>query len=279
MLAFDIETEGLDSRYDQITVASTYDPAMGISRTYNFLKDPARFQSERDEFIRALDEAESLCCFNGVRFDIPFIAKRFRIPKEQHGKWVLKTFDFYEVCKLCLGSSCSLNNLLMTNGYEVKSSSGMQAVKWAKEKNWKSLEEYCMNDAILTYEISMTSDVTLPLTRWPNNIRVACARKSLGDDHNPVLTGAASLTNLTAQCQAAADCNGTNPEYEAPVESNTGTQSERCEYKRKRPPSITLPQKSGSVSAMVPGRQPKKQSREHRHKDIEPWPCIHLVPA
>ena len=76
MLAFDIETEDLDSRYNQITVASIYDPERGISRTFNFLKDPEKFQSERDEFVKALDEADTLCCFNGVRFDMPFIAQR-----------------------------------------------------------------------------------------------------------------------------------------------------------------------------------------------------------
>jgi len=77
MLAFDIETEGLDSRVDGITVASIYDGARGVSRTFNFVKDASLFESEKADFIRALDEAESLCCFHGIRFDIPFIAKRF----------------------------------------------------------------------------------------------------------------------------------------------------------------------------------------------------------
>ena len=76
MLAFDIETEGLDSRFDEITVASIYDAAKGISRTFNFATDQSPDQKERTDFIRALNEADALCCFNGVRFDIPFIARR-----------------------------------------------------------------------------------------------------------------------------------------------------------------------------------------------------------
>lgn len=76
MLAFDIETEGLDSRFDKITVASIYDAESGISRTFNFIADKSPDQKERNDFVRALDEADMLCSFNGVRFDIPFIARR-----------------------------------------------------------------------------------------------------------------------------------------------------------------------------------------------------------
>jgi uncharacterized protein YprB with RNaseH-like and TPR domain len=72
MLAFDIETEGLDSRFCDIIVASVYDPHRNIQRTFNFASD----ESKAAQFIQTLDDAPRLCCFNGVRFDIPFIAKR-----------------------------------------------------------------------------------------------------------------------------------------------------------------------------------------------------------
>jgi uncharacterized protein YprB with RNaseH-like and TPR domain len=77
MLAFDIETEGLNSSTCRITVACVYDPDAGIKKTFNFIEDGGRFEEERRaEFIKCLDDAHSLCCYNGVRFDIPFIAKR-----------------------------------------------------------------------------------------------------------------------------------------------------------------------------------------------------------
>ena len=76
MLAFDIETEGLNSNIHRITVASVYDPDRNISHTYNFVADEKNYESERQAFLRCLDEAPALCCFNGVRFDIPFIAQR-----------------------------------------------------------------------------------------------------------------------------------------------------------------------------------------------------------
>ncbi len=80
---------------------------------------------------------------------------------------MLKTFDYFEVCKLCFKSSCGLNNLLRANNYEVKSSSGTQAIQWAKQRDWTSLEEYCLRDARLTYEISVSAQaVIIPLTGW-----------------------------------------------------------------------------------------------------------------
>jgi uncharacterized protein YprB with RNaseH-like and TPR domain len=172
MLAFDIETEGLKSSEHRIIVASVYDPDSGMQRTFNFMADPAKFQSERDEFIRTLDEAPALCSFNGVRFDIPFIAARFNISAEQQGQWVLKTLDLFEVCKLCFGSSCSLKNLLAANGLEQKSSHGLQAIEWAKQGNWKDVEEYCMRDAMLTHQVSsrLQGTIMIPLTGWSHPI-------------------------------------------------------------------------------------------------------------
>ena len=130
MLSFDIETEGLDSSKHRITVASVYDPSRGISHTYNFLDNPdtAVVQGRVDEFLQQLDDAPVLCCFNGVKFDIPFIARRFKVPSERVHGWILKLFDLFEVCRLVFASSCSLNALLEANGMEVKCGSGLQVI-------------------------------------------------------------------------------------------------------------------------------------------------------
>lgn len=181
MLAFDIETEGLDSRKCQITVACVYDPERNIRRTFNFVAKPSTFESQKHEFMRMLDEAPCLCTFNGVRFDIPFIAARFGADAERQGRWVEKLFDIFEVCKLGLGSSCSLNNLLKANGHDVKSSNGMQAVIWARQKRWRQLEDYCMKDTVLTYEISaraLKEPIVLPLTGWPATTQVRLRKEA-----------------------------------------------------------------------------------------------------
>jgi hypothetical protein len=53
--------------------------------------------------------------------------------------------------------------MLSANGEEVKSSCGMQAVYWAREKRWQELDEYCMRDTILTHVLSSRVRVELPL--------------------------------------------------------------------------------------------------------------------
>lgn len=76
MLAFDIETTGLDRHSCHVTVVCTEDFHTGERRAYEF----GRVSQERAEgleelkaqLVQALDAAPSLCAFNGLRFDIPF---------------------------------------------------------------------------------------------------------------------------------------------------------------------------------------------------------------
>jgi uncharacterized protein YprB with RNaseH-like and TPR domain len=90
MLAFDIETQGLLSDVDDITVASVYDPERGIKKTFFFMREGYNRQENIDSFLEVLDNAPVLCCFNGVRFDIPFIIARFHVAPERYTKWFMK---------------------------------------------------------------------------------------------------------------------------------------------------------------------------------------------
>jgi len=91
---------------------------------------------------------------------------RFNISEEHQGRWILKLFDYFEVCKLAFGSSCSLNNLLKANGEDVKSSCGSQAIEWARDGQWDLLEDYCMRDTVLTHKVSTRALVQIQLTGW-----------------------------------------------------------------------------------------------------------------
>ena len=89
---------------------------------------------------------------------------------------MLKTFDYFEVCKLCFASSCKLDTLLRANGFEPKTADGLQALEWAKKGEWDKIEEYCMQDAIKTYNISQALQAKLPLTGWSHT--VTCTKKT-----------------------------------------------------------------------------------------------------
>ena len=156
VLAFDIETTGLREA-DAVTCVCAYDPDRGVHYRES---TPSGARSER--FLALLDEAPLLCAFNGVRFDLPFLAKRWRIEPQRVGAWVEKLVDPYEACKLALQSTFSLDRLLHANGLESKTGNGAEAVCMARAGQWERLEDYCMKDTVLTHQIIKLKRVRLP---------------------------------------------------------------------------------------------------------------------
>jgi len=160
MLAFDIETEGLDSSTHGITCACAYDPDTGVERTFIFPRGDSR-----EEFMLLLDEASSLCAFNGARFDIPFMARSWGVNITRVARWMLKLVDVYEATRLCIGRGFSLNALLAANGLEGKTGSGLEAVAMAKEGRWDELGAYCMHDTRMTHIVTCMPEIRLPIGR------------------------------------------------------------------------------------------------------------------
>ena len=169
MLAFDLETTGLDPMVDSITCACAYDPDAGVNSTF-FFRDVDGDTPEA--FFALLDRAPRLCAFNGACFDIPFMQARYGIPDARVGAWVLKLCDLYETCRLAFGSGFTLNALLAANALESKTGSGGDAVVLAREGQWDKLGEYCLQDAIKTHTVSSRGSVVLPLKNLGNVTRV-----------------------------------------------------------------------------------------------------------
>ena len=188
MVAFDIETMGLDPTIHPVTAVCFYgamdgarpgqqvicpahaeaghDSSSGshIVRTYIFKnEDPAVDKALREECMALLDSAKSLCAFNGVRFDIPFLQTAWGVPAARVHSWVVKTFDVYEACRMGLNATFSLDRLLKANNLESKTGSGLHAIQLAKDKKWQALGDYCMQDTRLTYLVSSQQTILLPL--------------------------------------------------------------------------------------------------------------------
>ena len=166
-VALDIETTGLNRYSEKITVVCLYghiDPASQriASRTFNMLTGGADAKAE--ELAEILDTAERISCFNGTRFDIPFLQVQLGFGAERVGGWILKMFDVYDIARGLLNASFKLDTVLRLNGFETKSASGLQAVQWAKDpRHYRKLEEYCMQDTRLTFLLSQTLDIKLPV--------------------------------------------------------------------------------------------------------------------
>lgn len=148
-LCFDIETTGLDAMRDDVTMICTEDLETGERKTYNFGKvcgEDASVKALVSQVIKDLDEADGLCAFNGVRFDLPFMQQALEINEDIITRWVLKTVDPLEYLRLSGHRTSSLDKICIHNNIMAKSSTGLRAVEMAREELWDELEEYCQQD-------------------------------------------------------------------------------------------------------------------------------------
>ena len=162
MVAFDIETEGFNPLKQRITAAAVY--GNGLNKVFVFKgEDQAEDLALRQEFLTILDAAPRLCSFNGIRFDIPYIIKHWKLDPLLAERWVRKTLDIFEACKLGLRQTFKLSQLLAVNNMESKTGSGLEAVGLARDKRWDELGAYCLQDTRLTYLVTAQMGVMLPL--------------------------------------------------------------------------------------------------------------------
>ncbi|KAJ1466774.1 hypothetical protein T484DRAFT_1756378 [Baffinella frigidus] len=110
MLAWDVETTGFSGERDLLTVAALYDGS--TEKVFRFVrlinegtvnqqlvyKEAAEFATLVEQFCSMLDAAPMLATFNGVRFDIRFVQSAFKVPEDRVRRWLLKTFDVFDIC-------------------------------------------------------------------------------------------------------------------------------------------------------------------------------------
>jgi hypothetical protein len=177
MLAFDIETLGFKKKRDLITVIALYQPSYSVVLRFVEL-DPdgeIRYTGNCKEkvgvLIAALDSANSLCAFNGMAFDIPFIATQFKIPHSKVQEWMSKTFDVLHICRRDYNRTFSLNLILEMNiPGASKTGTGDHATQLARLGGFIELEEYCLEDSKLIHELSTMQSIKIPECRdWRTN--------------------------------------------------------------------------------------------------------------
>ena len=161
IVGFDLETTGILD-HDIVTVACVWSPC-GINVSCFHGED---FSPVLD----LLDAATYIYTFNGISFDLPRIAKKCG---RDMTPWLLKTVDPLFVMKgvLGFGACMKLNDLLLANGFEPKSGSGLAAVRYWQEGDLEALSSYCMDDARLTYELCAAPSILWG--KWRVNLREA----------------------------------------------------------------------------------------------------------
>jgi hypothetical protein len=153
MLAFDIETTGLEGSKHDVTVVCTEDYHTGERIAYEFDRvrkcEPQNLSKLREDLVAALTAATSLCAFNGIRFDIPFLRKSLALSHDVTNEWIWKTTDILEACRLGKFGpkhTFGLNLLCQHNGIQMKTSSGKEAITMAANNRWDDLKNYCTED-------------------------------------------------------------------------------------------------------------------------------------
>tara|TARA_Y100000389_G_scaffold204715_1_gene259158 strand:- start:8187 stop:8915 length:729 start_codon:yes stop_codon:yes gene_type:complete len=154
MLAFDIETMGLKAGRDDITIVCTEDFFTGEKIAYEFHRlkmagDAEGYELNKTNMLEAFNSATSLCAFNGMNFDIPFIQKTFNVPDEIIRMWKNKLCDIFYTCKQRFSHTFSLNLLCEKNNVPMKISTGTAAIGMAQNEEWEALKEYCEMDVTI----------------------------------------------------------------------------------------------------------------------------------
>lgn len=164
MLGFDIETTGLLSDAQaRISVVCTVETQTGSERVYNFMAascEAGRTQL-RNDLVGEMNAAVSLCAYNAVLFDIPFLQRELQISDQEVQCWLLKLFDPFHAMKTTFNVTSKLNAMLALNGLSSKSGSGGDAVEMAKNREWESLTRYCMDDVRLTLALAVKPELIL----------------------------------------------------------------------------------------------------------------------
>ena len=86
----DIETTGLCSFYDEITVIGIYVAFNGTNSLVQLVGDDVT----RSNLLRALRGVDTIYTYNGGRFDLPFIKSRLRVNLREH-------FHHHDLMKDC----------------------------------------------------------------------------------------------------------------------------------------------------------------------------------
>ena len=199
MIAFDIETTGLDPKKCAVTVVCTECLFTGQKRAFEFArldrrradvaKDPDMNEDEREtelltleeqrdllveEMIQLFDDAHSLCAFNGVRFDIPFLMQAFDIPARTGTAWVLKTTDILECCRVLHKHTFKLDLLCEENNMPMKSGTGLAAIGMAKNGQFDKLRDYCADDVSILCNLYKQRHLINPRTKESMDLREWC---------------------------------------------------------------------------------------------------------
>ena len=95
-----------------------------------------------------LQDAGLISGFNIKHFDLPVLNKYYNFNLE-----ALPQFDLLKEIEEVYGNRVGLDALAKTNLGAEKSGHGLDAIRYYANKDWESLEKYCLQDVALTRDL------------------------------------------------------------------------------------------------------------------------------
>ncbi len=147
-LVIDIETKNTFAEVGGQENVKKLDASFVGVYSYNQNKYLSFFENQFGELNKFLKTAGLIIGFSINRFDIPVLEKYL-----DFNIWSIPRLDLLEEIEIGFGNRISLDVLAKTNLGIGKTHHGLEAIKFYKERNWKELESYCLNDVKITKEL------------------------------------------------------------------------------------------------------------------------------
>lgn len=153
MIFFDVETKHL--YFETPNIKSTSDLEVSFVGVYDSDKDKYFSIWEKDipKLEEMLKNADKVVGYNVWAFDYAAIK-----PYMDTDLWQLPTLDLMVAMKSAIGFRPKLDDLARANLGVTKLGKGTDAVDYWNKGELKKLEEYCLEDVRLTYEIWKLGD-------------------------------------------------------------------------------------------------------------------------
>lgn len=148
ILVIDIETKNTFEDVGGRDNLEKLDASLACVYSYNHNTYAPFREGEWAKLAPILQNAQLIIGFSISRFDLPVMKKYmpFNI-------MALPRYDILDEIELAYGNRISLDILAKTNLGTQKTGHGLDAIKYYKENDWKSLIEYCTMDVKITKDL------------------------------------------------------------------------------------------------------------------------------
>jgi len=143
----DLETQ---KSFDEVGGRKMHLLRVSVVGIYSYFNDKYTTFEEKEipELEKIMKSTSLIIGFNIKRFDLPVLEPYLSIPIHS-----LPTLDIMEEVVRVTGHRVSLNSVAQATLGEVKSGSGLDAIRLFREGKMEKLKRYCLDDVRITREI------------------------------------------------------------------------------------------------------------------------------